>query len=191
MIGSRSCSICPPGKLSSHPMNTIAWYILMLFLMSGCASSFTSFTDKETKNHIVRMNGNRLAGGITSLELNAQQFSKNNQISYSLFIVYAGPLFLNIGPGKSLTLIIDGQRNEIAGSGSEKHRNIVSLGLVEEIAYYHDLEPSLIKRLAYAKEVEVEVQGSTKTLKRYFKKKNFSKFKEFCNLYMDKTAVHP
>ena len=172
-------------------MNTIALYILMLFFMLGCASSFTSFTDEETKNHIVRMNGNRLAGGISSIELNVQQFTKDNLTSYSLFIVYSSPVFLNIGPGKSLTLIIDGQRNEIAGSGSDKHRNIVSLGLVEEIAYYHDLEPSLIKRLAYAKEVEVEVQGSTKTLKRYFKKNNFSKFKEFCNLYMDKTAVHP
>ena len=191
MIRRRLRGICPPGKILFHPMNTIASYILILFLMSGCASPFTSFTDEETKNHIVRMNGNRLAGGITSLELNAQQFSKNNQITYSLFIVYAGPIFLNVGPGKTLTLIIDGQRNEIDGSGSEKHRNVLSLGLVEEVAYYHDLEPSLIKRLAYAKEVEVEVQGSAKTLKRYFKKKNFSRFKEFCDLYMDKTAFRP
>jgi hypothetical protein len=172
----------------SYRVNKLFLFILMNIFLSGCASHFISFTDESSNATIVRMNGNRLAGGMSSLELNAQRFEKEGQISYSLFIRYSGLFFLNIDQGKSLLLIIDGQPTQITGSGSNGRRNYISIGLVEEVAYYHNIEPDLIRKIAYAKQVEIEVQGSTTVLKRYFKTKNLLIFKEFYNSYMEKTT---
>lgn len=179
------------GRESFHRIGILALCIVVNLFLSGCAAPFTSFTDESTTAHIVRMNGDRLAGGISSIQLNAQRFEKEGKVSYSLFIVYSGPTFLIIGPGKSLVLIIDGARHEISGGGSEQHRNVISIGLVEETAYYHDLEPELFYRIASAKKVDVEVHGSDSVVTRSFKKKNFSKFKVFCDLYMDKAINTP
>ncbi|MGD0209807.1 MAG: hypothetical protein ABSC14_02360 [Desulfomonilia bacterium] len=165
--------------------------IIILFFITGCGhhTFYYIFTDKGTDAHFVRMRGNKLSGGICLIELDAQRFEKKDQVSYSLFIVYAGPFFINIKSGKSLVLIIDDQRHEISGKGSESHRNIVSPGLVEEKAYYHDIEPDFMRKLAYAKKIEVEVIGSTDVIKRYFEEKNLSNLKEFYNHYTDTVVV--
>jgi len=158
----------------------ILYGLMILFFITGCAATpIISFTDESTNAHFVRMKDNGLAGGIGLIQLNAQRFEKKGEISFSLFVVYTGPNFIYIGSGKSLMLIIDGQRNELAGMGSEKHRNIIFLGVVEETASYHDIDPDLIRRLANAKQVEVYVKGSTDVLERHFKKINFNNFKNF------------
>ncbi|MGD0210370.1 MAG: hypothetical protein ABSC14_05260 [Desulfomonilia bacterium] len=169
-------------------MNKIILYIIMtLFFITGCEHNtfYSVFNDKDTTAHVVRMRGNRLSGGICLLELDAQKFEKKGQISYSLFVVYAGPFFINITPGKSLVLLADGQHYEISGRGSESYRNILSVGLVEEKAYYHDIDPDFIRHLAHAKKIEVEILGSTSVVKRHFEKKNLSNLKEFCDHYID------
>jgi hypothetical protein len=173
-------------------MSKIILSLMILFLMAGCAhTTYSIFTDKETNAHIVRMNGNRLSGGISYVALDPQRYEKQGQISYSLIIKYQGPSFMNIGSGKSLVIIFDGQRKELTGIGSEGHREIVSLGLVNEAAYYHDIEPDLIRRLAYAKKVVIEVHGSPDVLTRYFKEKNLSNMKEFYDHYVDTSmATH-
>ena len=168
--------------------NPLSIAVIVLILLSACSARTTSFTDMDSKANISRMSGNRLAGGITTVELNAQRFDKSGTPSFSLIILYSGPTFVNIGPGKTLILLIDGQRLEIAGQGSEKSRNIVSIGLIEEKAYYHDLDPDLIRMLAYAKEVEVEIIGASKVLNRHFKEQNFVNFKEFYELYVIRRA---
>jgi hypothetical protein len=152
---------------------------LAALYLSGCAATISSFTDETTRANIVRMSGNRLSGGIWKVELNAQRYEKDGRISYSLIMVYVGPLFLIIEPGKSLTLAIDDKNIEIEGSGSERHRELVSPGLVEEITYYHNLDKELIRNIAYAHRVNVKVQGTKGMMERYFKKKNFSNFKKF------------
>jgi len=158
---------------------TILIDAMILVLLTGCANHISSFQDVSTKAHFVRMNSSRLAGGFSFVTLNAQRYEKQGETSYSLFVVYAGPTFINIDAGKSLILLIDGQRHELAGRGSAGHRILVSLGLVEEKAYYHDIDPELIRQIAYAKKVEVVVKGSTDFVKRYLKDKNFSDFKNF------------
>ena len=65
----------------------------------------------------------------------------------------------------------------------------MSPGLVEEKAYYHDIEPDFMRKLAYAKKIEVEVIGSTDVIKRYFEEKNLSNLKEFYNHYTDTVVV--
>lgn len=172
--------------------NTFSCFLFLLILcsftsfsLSGCASKFISFKDPETNAEITRMSGNRLSGGISLVELNAQRYEKSGDISYSLFIRYAGPSYLEITPGKSLVIIIDGNRFEIIGKGSEDHRNYISIGLVEEIAYYHNMEPEFIRLLCEAYNVHVEVKGSTTSIRRYFNNDNFSKFNEFYKRYIE------
>jgi hypothetical protein len=180
------------GRISFNRLGLFAFCLLETLLLSECAAPFSTFKDEGSNADITRMNGNRLAGGMSFVELNVQRFQKEGMISYSLIVRYAGPTFVNIEPGKSLALIIDGLGKEIDGNGSKGHRNIVSLGLVEEIAYYHNVEPDLVRQIAYAKQVDVEIHGSARLLKRYFNKKNFSKFKAFCELYLnDKTLDAP
>lgn len=161
--------------------------IITLFFITGCGHNafYYIFTDKSTDAHFVRMRGNRLSGGICLIELDAQKIEKKDQISYSLFVIYEGPFFININPGKSLVLIVDGQHYELSGRGSESNRNILSVGLVEEKAYYHDIDPDFIRHLAHAKKIEVEILGSTSVVKRHFNEKNLSNLKEFCDHYID------
>ncbi len=159
------------------------------FYLVGCAATFSSFTDESTKAHIVRMTGNRLSGGLWKAELDAQRYEKDGLISYSLFVVYSGPVFLNIEPGKSLTLLIDGKSIAIEGSGSARHRLFISPGLVEEIAYYHNIDKDLVRSIADANHVTVEVRGTKSVLERSFKKKNFNNFKAFYKNYLEKDMV--
>jgi hypothetical protein len=168
----------------NNPLRLCILSLLITLFLTSCASHLISFRDEETNAYITRMRGNRLAGGFTSVELNAQKFEKEGNLSYSLIIVYSGPAYLNIDPGKSLVLIIDGERHEITGSGSGKHREFVSFGLVEETAYYHDIDPDLIRRISQAKKIDVELHYSTKALKRYLTTKNINRFKEFYNTYI-------
>ena len=163
---------------------SIFTFMILFLLSAGCAATTVSFFDQDSQAYISRMRGNRLAGGITTVELNGQRFDKGGSPSYSLIIVYSGPTFINIGAGKTLVLIIDGQRFEIPGQGSEKNRTTLSIGLIEEKAYYHDLAPDLVRMLAYSREVEVEITGSSKVLNRHFKEKNFINFREFYELYV-------
>jgi hypothetical protein len=177
-------------RISFDRLGLFVLFLMTTLFISECAPSFSTFKDDNSSAMITRMNGNRLAGGISFVELNAQRFEKEGIISYSFILRYAGPTYINIEPGKSLVLIIDGLNKEISGTGSKGHRNIVSLGLVEETAYYHDLEPDLIRQIANANHVDVEIHGSTNILKRYFSKQNLLKFKTFCELYLNNKAMH-
>lgn len=158
---------------------TLIAFSLMTVVLCGCAASIHSFTDNATSARIVRMSGNKLAGSIWRLELDAQRHEKDGQASFSLFVVYSGPGFLAIEAGKSLVLTIDGRRTEVAGSGSARHREVLSPGLVEETAFYHDIDKELIRQIAYAKRITVEVRGANSVIQRHFEEKNFAIFKEF------------
>jgi len=125
------------------------------------------------------MSGNRLAGGFKTLELNAQRFLKEGNPSFSLFVVYRGPSFMEVAAGQSLVLEIDGRRVELNGRGSKDHRVPISIGLVEETSYYHDVAPDLLRDLASSTEVTVVLRGDSGTLKRRFSKKNFEAFRRF------------
>jgi hypothetical protein len=130
------------------------------------------------------MSGNRLAGGIANVELNVQRHSLGGRASYSFMILYAGPTSIEIIPGSSLILTIDGDHVALDGDGSLQYREFILPGLLEEKAFYHNIDPALIRRICEAREVEVEVIGSYKTLKRAFSKRNFSHFNDFCRDYV-------
>jgi len=152
---------------------------LLAFHLCGCAATIHSFTDDSTKASIVRMGGNRLAGGLWRLELDAQRHEKGGRVSYSLFVVYCGPGFITMEPGKSLVLTIDGRKAAIEGSGSARHREPIMPGLVEETSFYHDINRELIREIAYAHHITVEVRGMNSVLQRHFTERNFISFRSF------------
>ena len=151
----------------------------MVLILCGCTATIRSFHDEATKASIVRLSGNRLAGSIWRLELDTQRHEKAGRISYSLFVVYSAPLLVTIEPGKTLALTIDGRRTEFEGSGSTRHRVLVSPGLVEETAFYHDIDRERIREIAYAHQIIVEVRGSNSVIQRHFTERNFNSFKMF------------
>lgn len=153
--------------------------LVLALLLYGCAARIHSFTDDATSARIERMSGNRLAGGMWRLELDAQRHEKGRQVSYSLFVVYSGPVFAAIEPGKTLALTIDGRKIGIEGSGSAGHRDVILPGLVEETAFYHDIDRQLIHEITYAQRVTVEVRGTSFVLQRHFKERNFTSFRAF------------
>jgi hypothetical protein len=167
-------------------MSKIILSLTILFLITGCGHNYyVIFTDEETNAHFVRMHGTRLTGGFDFVALNTQRFEKRGHISYSFFIEYQGFSYINIDSGGSLAIIIDGQRNEFEGKGSKSHRDRILPTLVHETAYYHDVEPDFIRKLAYAKYIEIEVHGSTYVLNRHFEEKNRSGIKYFYDHYVD------
>jgi len=160
--------------------------LTIFFLITGCSHTYYYiFTDEETNAHFVRMHGNSLKGGYDFVALNIQRFEKRGRISYSLIIEYQGISYINIDSGESLVIIIDGQRNEFEGKGSESHRYMIFPTLVNETAYYHDVESDFIRKLAHAKKIEVEVHGSSYVLNRYFEEKNLIGIKYFYDHYVD------
>ena len=172
-------------------MSKIILSLTILFLVAGCGhTSYFIFTDEETDAHFVRMHGNRLSGGLEFVALNTQRFEKRGHISYSLFIEYQGLNYINIDSGESLVIIIDGQHNVLEGKGSASHRYMILPTLVYEAAYYHDVEPEFIRKLAYAKMVEIEVHGSTYVLNRQFEEKNISRIKYFYDHYVNAEMSH-
>lgn len=175
------------GKMFTGPRTCKAILFASFFCVSlvfGCSATITAFFDEDTSAGFVRMQGNRLAGGITNVELNAQRFEKNDLPSYSLILVYSGPMFLNIGMGSTLILHIDDTPFELSGSGSQLYRTVVSIGLVEEKAFYHDIDPTLFQLLAHAREVTIEIHGEKTVLERHFNYRNFQGFQKFYDLYV-------
>jgi len=178
-------------RIPSSRLKVLAPLLIPFILLQGCASHFTTFRDPDTNAAITRMVGNRLAGGIPSLELNAQRYEKSGQISYSLIVRYSGMALLEIPAGETLFIIIKENRTALAGKGSEGRRNTLSVGLFEEVAYYHEVDPGIIQMMAEANDVQVEVKGSTSTSKRYFSKNNMLRFQEFYTRYVHGQTPHP
>lgn len=147
--------------------------------LAACTPRIDSFTDPASSAGFLRMRGNRLSGGISTVELNAQRFVKASATSYSLAVVYRGPGRLGIGPGATLALTVDDEVVELDGRGSGDACIVISPGVVEETAYYHNVDLSLIERIAAAREVGVEVRGKDTTLRRHFTRRNFEAFLDF------------
>jgi hypothetical protein len=149
----------------------------------SCAPAVKSFTDPSGTAEFHRMSANRLSGGFFTLDLNAQCCIRQGVPSYSLMAVYRGPSFLNVEPGETLVLDVDGRRTEFFGRGSRDHRVRVFIGLVEETAFYHDVDPALFGALGEAGAVKVVLRGSSAVVSRHFGPKNFKAFKEFSLVY--------
>jgi len=91
--------------------------------------------------------------------------------------------FLDIGPGETLELTIDGKAKRFSGSGSLNTREITSARTYVENAIY-PVTVDDFRAIAKAKTVEVRVTGKSRTLYRAFKPENLRKFKDFVVSYL-------
>jgi hypothetical protein len=173
--------------LKNH-MKNIFCALLTAALLAGCASTpeVTTYVDPLTNQRTDLLSENELPapGGTQPREivwLNASRMPVNRtKYQTYLEVLYAvnaeaGPL--DIYPGRTLTVIADGQELKFSGLGSMNSRKEKS-GILYESALY-EAQPSDIETIANAQKVTVLVQGKNQLVERNFGPENFQRFKQF------------
>ena len=84
---------------------------------------------------------------------------------------------IEITPGQSLTVTVDGAAMRLSGPGSAKFRKEKYGTLIENAVYTVDF--GQLEQIAKAKEVKVRVAGNKGFVERQFAAKNFDNFREF------------
>ncbi|HYT58893.1 MAG TPA: hypothetical protein VEL06_01905 [Haliangiales bacterium] len=88
---------------------------------------------------------------------------------------------LDIAPGETLVLTVDGQTMKFGGVGSLNERKEGRSTLVEHAIYEAKVDD--LRKIAKAKEVKVDIAGSQRTVHREFKPANIEKFRNFVLTY--------
>ena len=166
---------------------TMLWTVACAALLfsSGCDTTpeVTSYVNPVSGRRTDVLAENLLeAPGQTRemLWLNAyRDFTDQYRFKYYLEVIYgareeAGPL--DIGPGRSLTIIADGNEMNFAGLGSLSKDE--EKGAVFETARYEATADD-IYRISRAKQVTVRVTGKNGLVVREFAAENFDKFRKF------------
>lgn len=118
--------------------------------------------------------------------LNASKvYHHDGRFSYFLEVYYqaleeAG--YLDIPPGNTLTLLIDGREMILGGLGSvnsrdEKYGTVLEMAIYETSAY-------AIRSIANAQSVTVKIRGENGLIVRDFKPPNFEKFRAFVDQFV-------
>jgi hypothetical protein len=90
--------------------------------------------------------------------------------------------YLEIGPGETLVLTVDGQVMKLRGTGSVNERKATNNTLIEHALYEAKVDD--LRKIAKAKDVRVDIVGSQRTVHREFKPANIEKFKTFVLTYV-------
>ena len=90
--------------------------------------------------------------------------------------------YLEINPGQTLQLAVDGQLMKFRGTGSVNERKETNNTLIEHALYEAKIDD--IRKIAKAKSVTVEIVGSHRTVRREFKPSNIDKFRTFVLTYV-------
>jgi hypothetical protein len=91
--------------------------------------------------------------------------------------------YIDLAPGESLYLSVDGELLKFLGLGSDATRYETSRGTFVETALY-EVKPEMIKKIAAANDVKVQINGQSRKLYREFKPVNFQKFRNFVLTHM-------
>jgi hypothetical protein len=105
---------------------------------------------------------------------------------YYLEVRYEGASdagFMDIGPGQTLILNVDGKTMQFAGPGSIDSRSKTGRGTFLENAVYEATADQL-RDIAKAKDVKVEILGKNRRLHREFQATNVQKFRSFVLTYI-------
>src|SRR5687768_1523055 len=169
-------------------MKQIICALLAVALLAGCQATpeVTTYVDPLTNQRTELLSENELPtpGGGQPREiiwLNASRIPVNRSKQQTfLEVMYAanaeaGPL--DIYPGRTLTVIADGQELKFSGLGSMNSRKEKG-GILYESALY-EAQPSDIQTIANAQKVTVLVQGKNLLIERDFGPENFERFKQF------------
>lgn len=105
---------------------------------------------------------------------------------YYLEVRYEGASdagYMEIGPGDTLVLTVDGQTMKFRGTGSFESRDTTSRKTFVENAVY-EAKPDDLRKIAKARSVKVQINGDKRRLYREFKPENIQKFRSFVLTYM-------
>lgn len=91
--------------------------------------------------------------------------------------------FMEIGPGDTLLLTVDGQQLRFRGPGSNQNRKVLGNGQYVENAVF-EAKADDLRKIAKAKDVKVQVNGNQRRMYREFKPENFQKFRSFVLMHM-------
>jgi hypothetical protein len=160
-----------------------------LILLAGCASepapNVTSYYDQASGLRTDLLGDNMLETKGPPREvvwLNASRVFRNyRDAQYYLEVQYmarkeAG--FLEIPPGETLTLVLDGQPLKFSGSGSSSMRKPHKDEFVIEKAIYPSTRVQL-QKIAIAKDVKVQIRGNNGLVEREFNQENTERFRNF------------
>ena len=163
---------------------------LTVVLLAGCVETpeVTTYVDPLTNQRTDLLSENELVvpGQTQPREivwLNASRIpAGRNKFQTYLEVQYAanteaGPL--DIYPGRTLTIIADGNEMKFSGLGSSNSRKEKN-GILYETALY-EAQPSDIHNIANAQKVTILVQGKSALIERDFAPDNFARFKQFSN----------
>lgn len=118
--------------------------------------------------------------------VNAQRIKQKDKVRYS-FLVHYHELFgtwLSIRTDESLIFLVDGERYGVSRGWKAHDSDVRLTGQVEERAWYY-VNPELIKRIAFAKEVRVKIIGLKYRPERYFRRCHFNAFRQFVFDFID------
>lgn len=159
--------------------------VFVALLLAGCGTTpeVTSYvnpisgrrTDILAQNLIDEPGNNR-----EMIWLNAyRDYKSDASYVYYLELIYGATEaagYLDIGPGRSLTIVADGEELHFTGLGSLSKDE--DDGALFERARY-EASPYDIQKVAYAREVTVKVSGRNGLVVREFAQENFDKFRTF------------
>jgi hypothetical protein len=181
-----------------NQMKNIFCALLAVAFLAGCQTTpdVTTYVDPMTNQRTDLLSENELPtpGGGQPREivwLNASRVPVNRMKYQTLLEVKyaanaeAGPL--DIYPGRTLTIIADGQELKFSGLGSMNGRKEKD-GIIYENALY-EAQPSDIETIANAKKVTVLIQGKNLLIERNFNQENFDRFKKFAEQISSTGAV--
>ena len=116
--------------------------------------------------------------------LNSFRDSKDGKPVYYLEVQYVAPAdvgYLEIPPGETLTLLVDGQPMKLESSGSLNRRREFSrekTEFVREGAIYPVSKLNL-QKIAAAQKVKVQIKGNKGLIERDFRPENFERIRAF------------
>jgi hypothetical protein len=163
-------------------------------LIAGCATEeapVKSYTDQVSGLTTGLMDNELEAAGAPReiVKLNATRYPKNfNQILYYLEVDYMALKevgYLEIPPGRTLTLMVDGQPTYFDGTGSGNMRKPYKLNKQEfahEVAIYQTTKAQL-RKIAEAKTVLVRIKGNNGLIEREFNQVNHDRFVKFVRTF--------
>ena len=161
-------------------------------VMAGC----TTTPAPDVTSHYDTVSGLRtdlMADNLLQVEgaprelvwLNASRVFRNvRDADYYLEVMYmATPEvgYLEIAPGQSLIVTVDGQEMALQGTGSAGLRDKQQDMLVEKALY--QASRIQMQRIAVAEEVKVRLVGRNGLIDREFKEENHEKFRRFVTRY--------
>lgn len=160
-----------------------------LALLAGCATQqapdVTTHIDRATGLRTDLLGDNLLESQGPPRELvwlNASRVYRTySDAQYYLEVQYmaredAG--YLEIPPGETLTVMIDGQPLKFSGTGGANMRKPYKDELVREVAIYPATRIQL-QKIALGRDVKVQVRGNNGLVERDFSKENQERFRQF------------